>query len=192
MNPKIIYPIPIRQSQIYRNLRNFCRILFIVAALVCLLINFLVKGKAWSLIVVWSLFITWRAVFSLKLSEFSVFSHIISLSIYVIILLVLIDRFLISGWAQTVVPIVFFAIILIMMIVYYATYEKKERHIVSISFLAFISIISIPYYYHSWPIENWVGFAFHLASLVLSLILAIISRKEIMRELKVRFKRKDD
>ena len=76
MNPKIVYPIPKRQSLFYKDLRNIARIVFIVASIICLVVNLLIKGKPWSLIVLWSLFLLWRIVFSFKLVEFS-FIHIL-------------------------------------------------------------------------------------------------------------------
>ena len=69
MNPKIIYPLPNRQHSFYRYLRYYSRFAFIAAAVICLLINYLVKGKAWSIIVVWSLFSIWRLFFSLRLVD---------------------------------------------------------------------------------------------------------------------------
>lgn len=192
MNPKIVYPIPKKQSQVYRRIRNIVRIVFLISALVCVLINLLTKGKPWSLIVLWSLFSLWQTVFSLELIEYSIFSHISSIFIYIIVLLIIIDRFIAPGWADTVVPIVFFGALLIMSIIYFATYERKDRHIYSIFVLGVISILGIPYYTHSWPIKNWLGFSFQIATFVLFIVLIIINRKDIMIELKTRFKRKDN
>lgn len=192
MNPKIVYPIPKKQSQVYRRIRNIVRIVFLISALVCVLINLLTKGKPWSLIVLWSLFSLWQTVFSLELIEYSIFSHISSIFIYIIVLLIIIDRFIAPGWADTVVPIVFFGALLIMSIIYFVTYERKDRHIYSIFVLGVISILGIPYYTHSWPITNWLGFSFQIATFVLFIVLIIINRKDIIIELKTRFKRKDN
>ncbi|MBQ1322678.1 MAG: hypothetical protein IIY30_02700, partial [Erysipelotrichaceae bacterium] len=84
MNPKIIYPIPERQAGFYRSLRNLARITFLAAGVICLLINFLIKGKMWSIIVIWSLFSVWRLVFSLRLVEFSIFSHANKVTFYIV------------------------------------------------------------------------------------------------------------
>lgn len=186
MNPRIIYPIPERQSTFYRTLRKIVRIVFLCAAFVCLLVNFLVKGKAWSLIVVWSLFSIWKLVFSLRLVEFSIFSHAIRVSFYLAVLLLLIEHFLARGWAQTVIPILLFSFLLLMIIIYYVTYDRKERHLTSIMLLGLLALAGIPYSIHSWPITNWVAFAFSAASFVLFLVMTIINRKDILYELKVR------
>ena len=187
MNPKIIYPIPERQRMFFRRLREIVRIVFICASLICLLVNFLVKGKFWSIIVVWSLFSLWRLIFSLRLVEFSVYCHAVRVTLHTIILLFLIDHFLAPGWAQTVIPIVFFADLLLMFVIYYVTYDRRHRHLVSILMLGLINLISIPYSIRSWPIDNWIAFAFQAASLLLFVVLIIINRKDLIYELKVRF-----
>ena len=112
-------------------MRNIVRIVFLTAAFVCVLLNVILKGKAWSLIVLWSLFSIWQLIFSLKLVEYSIFSHITYIFIDTIVLLWLIDRFLAPGWASTVIPIVFFAAMLTMFIIYFVTYDRKHRHLAS-------------------------------------------------------------
>ena len=187
MNPKIIYPIPERQAGFYRSLRNLARITFLAAGVICLLINFLVKGKMWSIIVIWSLFSVWRLVFSLRLVEFSIFSHASKVTFYIVILLFLIDRFLAPGWAETVIPIVLFADLLVMFVLFFITYERRQRHLVSIILLGLLNLVSIPYSIHSWPIDNWIAFSFQIASLALFIVMIIVNRKDLMYELKVRF-----
>lgn len=187
MNPKIIYPLPNTQHRFYRYLRYYSRIAFIVAAFVCLLVNYLAKGKAWSIIVVWSLFSAWRLFFSLRLVEFSIYSHAIKVTFYLVILLILIDSLLAPGWAQTVVPIVLFAYFLVMTILYFAIYSRRQRHLVSVMMLGALNLIMIPYSIHSWPIENWLAFAFGLSSLILFIIMVIANWKDIKYEIKARF-----
>ena len=187
MNPKIIYPIPERQAGFYRSLRNLARITFLAAGVICLLINFLVKGKMWSIIVIWSLFSVWRLVFSPRLVEFSIFSHASKVTFYIVILLFLIDRFLAPGWAETVIPIVLFADLLVMFVLFFVTYERRRRHLVSIILLGLLNLVSIPYSIHSWPIDNWIAFSFQIASLALFIVMIIVNRKDLMYELKVRF-----
>ena len=184
MNPKIIYPIPERQRSFYRLFRQILRIVFIAAALICILVNLLVKGKPWSIIVAWSLFSLWRLFFSLRLVEFSIYSHAAGIALHTVILLLLIDHFLASGWAQTVIPIVFFGCLLVMFVIYYITYDRRHRHLTSILLLGLVNLLFIPYSIHSWPIENWIAFAFQLASSLLFLVMIIINWKDLIYELK--------
>lgn len=186
MNRKITYPVPRRQYRFYRVFREFARYAFIIAGAVCLLINYLLKGKAWSIIVVWSLFASWSLLFSLRLVEFSIFSHAVKVVFYLVVLLILIDRFLAPGWAKTVVPIVLFGYLFVMFIVFFATYGRRRRHLVSITMLGLFNLMLIPYS-SSWPIRNWVAFAFQIASIVLFIVMIIINFKDLRYELKARF-----
>ena len=187
MNPKIVYPIPKRQSLFYKDLRNIARIVFIVASIVCLIVNTLIKGKPWSLIVLWSLFLLWRIVFSFKLVEFSFYSYFVRIIIHIVILLVLIDKCLSPGWASLVVPIVLFCCLLIMFIYFFVAYDRKQRHLMSVVFLGIISIIQIVYFNHTLQIENILAFVFQVATFILFLILLISNWKDLLIEIKARF-----
>lgn len=192
MNPKIIYPIPNSQNSFYRHMRDVTRIVFISAALICFIVNYFTKGKAWSIIVAWSLFSIWQLLFGFRLVEFSVYSNAIRATLYLVILLILIDKFLYSGWAQTVIPIVLFAYLLVMFILYFAIYTRRQRHLVSIMMLGAFNVIMIPYSIRSWPIENWVAFSFLVASFVLFIVLIIVNWKDIKYEIKARLIIKED
>ena len=187
MNPKIIYPIPERLGSFYKTLRSIARILFIAAALICFLVNYLTKGKFWSIIVAWSLFSLWRLVFSLRLVEFSIYSHANKVTFYIVVLLILIDRFLSSGWAETVIPIVLFADLLVMFVLFFALYDRKDRHLISVVLLGLFNLVSIPYSIHSWPVENWIAFSFQIASMALFIVMLLANRKELVYEIKARF-----
>lgn len=188
MNLKIIYPIPKSQSQFYRIFRIIMRYTFIIAALACAIVNICVKGKAWSIVVIWSLISLWQLLFSLKIMEFSIYSHATRITFYLSVLLILIDYLLAPGWARTVLPIVLFAYLLVMFILYFALRDKRDRHILSIFILGLFSMIAIPYSIDHFPITNWIAFSFSLASVVLFIILVIINFKNIIYEIKVRFK----
>ena len=186
MNPKIIYPIPKRQNTLYRTVRSYARILFSATALICLIINLLTKTPLWSIIVLWALFSTWRLVFSLKLIEFSVFSHGIRASFYIVVLLGLIDYFLAPGWAETVVPICMFGMMLLMTILYFLLNGRKDRHLASILLLGLYVLVAVPYSLHSWPITNWVAFSFLVAAVLIFIILIISNWKDVLYEIRCR------
>ena len=186
MNPRIVYPIPKRQYTFYTTFRHYYAIASILISVICIIVNILTHTKPWSVIVVWSLFSLWSLVFSLKIVEFSIFAHAIRSSLYIIILLGLIDYFIAPGWAQTVIPIVLFATMLVMLIIYFITYDKRERHLASILLLGLIVIISIPYSINSFPITNRIALWFHIASLIMFIVLLIINRKEVLYEIKAR------
>ena len=186
MNPKIIYPIPKRQNTLYRTVRSYARILFIATALICLIVNLLTKTPLWSIIVIWALFSAWRLVFSLKLIEFSVFSHGIRASFYIVVLLGLIDYFLAPGWAETVIPICMFGMMLLMTILYFLLHGRKDRHLASILLLGLYVLVAVPYSLHSWPITNWIAFSFLVAAVLIFIILIISNWKDVLYEIRCR------
>ena len=186
MNSKIIYPIPKRQHTFYSTLRSYYAIASIICSIICLTVNYFTHTKLWSAVVIWVLYSIWHLVFSLKIVEFSIYAHAVRACFYIVILLGLIDFFLAPGWAQTVIPIVLFATMLIMLIIYFATYDKKDRHLASILLLGIIIILSIPYSINSFPITNMIALGFHIASLILFFVLLIINRKEVVYEIKAR------
>ena len=191
MNLKNIYPIPKRQNNFYHTFRFIMRIIFVVAILVCVIVNVAVGGKPWSIIVVWSIISLWRLLFSLKIVEFSIFSHATRVTFYLVILLLLIDYFLVPGWAKTVVPIVLFGYLLIMTILFASLRDKKDRHYLSIFVLGLFSLAFIPYSIR-FPIEDWIAFAFSIAIFVIFVVLLAINFKDIVYEIKVRFKTNRD
>lgn len=190
MNPKIIYPIPIHEQHFYRIFRKIMMIIFVVSAIVCVIVNILTKGKPWSIIVLWTLFALWQLIFSLTLMEFSIFAHATKSIFFVLVLLWLIDHFLVSGWAATVMPIVAFVSLFVMIIIFYALYSRKEKHLLSVLWLGLISLVLMPFGFADGNI-NWIPFSFSLASLVIFSILLITDAKNILHELKVRFRAKE-
>ena len=106
---------------------------------------------------------------------------------YIVVLLILIDRFLSSGWAETVIPIVLFADLLVMFVLFFALYDRKDRHLISVVLLGLFNLVSIPYSIHSWPIENWIAFSFQIASMALFIVMLLANRKELVYEIKARF-----
>lgn len=188
MNPKIIYPIPTTQSYIYRTTRKWLAIIFLVAAITSVIANIVVKGKFWSIVVVWSLFAIYRSIFSLKLVEFSAFSHASRIILRILILLWLIDHFLAPGWADTVMPIVGFGSLVVMVIIFYVFYSKKEQHILSVVLLGIFAILTFPATIRDLPNINWIAVAFSLASFIILLSIVLIHRNEIKQEISNRFR----
>ncbi len=186
MNPKIVYPIPIRQNTVYRTLRAYARIFFLVIAFICVLVNLLTRTKLWSVIVIWVLLGIWRLIFSLKLVEFSIFSHGVRAGFYIVVLLGLIDYFLAPGWAETVIPICMFAMMLVMSILYFALYDRKDRHLASILLLGLYVLVAVPYSLHSWPITNWIAFSFLIAAILIFIILIISNWRDVLYEIRNR------
>ena len=186
MNIKVIYPLIKKQNHFYQNLRYIIRLVFLIASLICILLNVIFKGPAWSLVVIWSLISIWNIVFSLKLVEYSIFSHLIEVVFHIIVLLFLINKVFNLVFAEYVIPIVLFGFLLALFIIYYVAYDKRDRNIISILSLGLIHLVSIPYAINSLSNNNWLILSFHIATSIILLILIIINWKDFIFELRAR------
>ena len=186
MEIKNIYPVPERNSLVYKNIRNIVKISFFIIGITCLIINIILKGKAWSLIVVWSLLSIWRSLFSLKLVEFSIFSHAIRIIIHIVILLLIIDLTVFNGLAQVSLPIVLVLSLLIMLILFYIFYNRKDRHIFSIFLLGLLNLAALHYSLDLYKQHHYIILGFNILGIILFIILFITNYKDIKYEIKAR------
>ena len=111
---KEVYPHIDRQIRVYQTVRNIARYVFIAAALVCLITNYLTGGKFWSAVVVWSIITAWNIFFSPDRFEFNAISQTVKVIFHAVVLLWLIDLCLVqAGWYKFVIPIVCFGALLL-------------------------------------------------------------------------------
>ena len=87
---KEVYPHIDRQIRVYQTVRNIARYVFIAAALVCLIPNYLTGGKFWSAVVVWSIITAWNIFFSPDRFEFNAISQTVKVIFHAVVLLWLI------------------------------------------------------------------------------------------------------
>ena len=62
MDVTIAYPAIRRRLLTEQRIRGFFFWLFLAAAVACGIVNLCVGGKAWSLVVVWSLWLAWSGI----------------------------------------------------------------------------------------------------------------------------------
>jgi len=106
MKLKITYP-PVEKRKLQR--RHLLRIIrwpVLFAVVMSPVVNYILGGKAWSLIVLMSIYMAWSLVLSPDLVEYNRISQSIKLISFSCSLLAMIDFFLSPGWAIDVVPIV--------------------------------------------------------------------------------------
>lgn len=186
METKIIYPVIKSQSQFFKNLRMTMKIIFIVVGIISLLINLLIGGKMWSLIVIWSLLSLWRLIFSLKLIEFSIYSHIVRSIFYIVILLFVIEYTFSIGIFKLIIPIVIFFALLTMVILFYITYDKKDRNTASIMGLGVLVLLLMPDYVLSYLEGRWLIFILISLTILLFIVMIIINLDDVKHEVKAR------
>ena len=91
MDIKITYPSPKKQRVRREAFLAIAKWPMIAATIICPVINFLVGGKAWSVIVLMGLYMVWTLAFSIDLVEYNRISQCIKYTFQICIMIVLID-----------------------------------------------------------------------------------------------------
>ena len=142
MKVNIIYPHPEKDTQLRRKLILALKWPFLFTAYICPIINILTQGRAWSVIVLWALWIVWSAAVSPALVEYNRISQFIKLIINACILLILIDLLLSPGWAVEVVAIVCFSGLVVSGLLFFTDLERQKQNMLPMLLLTVLCIIS--------------------------------------------------
>ncbi len=129
MKVEITYPPMQKQKSQRDDIINWVRWPFLFVAFICPLLNICVGGHAWSLVVLWSIWIVWSFVFSTDLVEYNRLSQSIKLIADTSVLLVMIDVLLAPGWAIEVVPIVCFSGLAVAGILLFTDFDRQKQNI---------------------------------------------------------------
>lgn len=138
MEIKITYPLVKRRSRFWKVFCFIYNILFVTCIFVLPLINYLCKGKAWSIIALFSIFAVWRIFIRPGQFEINMTNHTIRSIVYIMILLILIEILISGGWGIFVIPIVCFGGIGLTAILFLSDIEGQKHN--SISFIFFLLI----------------------------------------------------
>lgn len=136
MDVKNIYPHIKLRSRFWKVFCFIYNIVFVLCIFILPLINFLVKGKAWSVVALFSMFAVWRIFITPSQFEINRTDETLKSLIYILILLGLIEVFLVGGWAITVIPIICFVGITIAFILFISDLEGQKHH--SLTFIFFL------------------------------------------------------
>lgn len=186
MKVKIIYPSVNKKTFQRRKIIKYLKWPFIFIALVVPIINLLIGGLAWSVIVVTGMYMAWHLIVSPDLVEYNRISQFIKLSIYSCILILLIDLLLFGGWALEVISIINFVALVISGFLLYTDFNRQKQNLFPILFLIIIGLVWATVGLISLNIPSWILIV--LASIaLLSLIGIIIALKgDFLREIKCR------
>lgn len=188
MKVEIVYPPRKKKEFQRRQLLRIARWPVWLAAYGCPIVNLCTGGKAWSVVVLMSLYILWTMVLSPDLVEYNRISQLIKLITDVCILLVLIDRLLAPGWAVTVVPMVCFGGILLSGILFFTDMDRQKQNMLPMLMLIvealFASVVCLSIWQdiHQWPIV-----ALGATALALLVTCIVVLGADFKRELKRRF-----
>ena len=188
MKIKITYPKVSPKIIKHQRLINFMKWPLLIAVVICPIINLITGGKAWSLVVLMSIYIAWDLVISRDLVEYNRISQFVKLITLTSLLLITIDIFLAPGWALEAVPILIFSGLIVTSVLFFTDIERQKQNIFPFLFLIllsiFSSIIGLSFYHEkdSWPLTVMGAVA-----LFLLITLSITLKENIINELKKGF-----
>ena len=188
MKIKITYPKVSPKIIKHQRLINFMKWPLLIAVVICPIINLITGGKAWSLVVLMSIYMAWDLVISRDLVEYNRISQFVKLITLTSLLLITIDVFLAPGWALEAVPILIFSGLLVTSVLFFTDIERQKQNIFPFLFLIllsiFSSIIGLSFYHEkdSWPLTVMGAVA-----LFLLITLSITLKENIINELKKGF-----
>ena len=188
MKIKITYPKVSPKIIKHQRLINFMKWPLLIAVVICPIINLITEGKAWSLVVLMSIYMAWDLVISRDLVEYNRISQFVKLITLTSLLLIIIDIFLAPGWALDAVPILIFSGLIVTSVLFFTDIERQKQNIFPFLFLIllsiFSSIIGLSFYHEkdSWPLTVMGAVA-----LFLLITLSITLKENIINELKKGF-----
>lgn len=188
MKIKITYPKVSPKIIKHQRLINFMKWPLLIAVVICPIINLITGGKAWSLVVLMSIYMAWDLVISRDLVEYNRISQFVKLITLTSLLLITIDVFLAPGWALEAVPILIFSGLIVTSVLFFTDIERQKQNIFPFLFLIllsiFSSIIGLSFYHEedSWPLAVMGAVA-----LFLLITLTITLKENIINELKKGF-----
>ncbi len=188
MKIKITYPKVSPKIIKHQRLINFMKWPLLIAVVICPIINLITGGKAWSLVVLMSIYMVWDLVISRDLVEYNRISQFVKLITLTSLLLITIDIFLSPGWALEAVPILIFSGLIVTSVLFFTDIERQKQNIFPFLFLIllsiFSSIVGLSFYHEkdSWPLTVMGAVA-----LFLLITLTITLKENIINELKKGF-----
>ena len=148
MKIKITYPKVSPKIIKHQRLINFMKWPLLIAVVICPIINLITGGKAWSLVVLMSIYMAWDLVISRDLVEYNRISQFVKLITLTSLLLITIDVFLAPGWALEAVPILIFSGLIVTSVLFFTDIDP---FIIVTSWIACYIIMSI------WWINSGIG-----------------------------------
>lgn len=188
MKIKITYPKVSPKIIKHQRLINFMKWPLLIAVVICPIINLITGDKAWSLVVLMSIYMAWDLVISRDLVEYNRISQFVKLITLTSLLLITIDVFLAPGWALEAVPILIFSGLIVTSVLFFTDIERQKQNIFPFLFLIllsiFSSIVGLSFYHEkdSWPLTVMGAVA-----LFLLITLSITLKENIINELKKGF-----
>ncbi len=187
MDFEIVYPHIKKHSIAMLYVRYVFGLLFLTAAVVCPIVNIILKGKAWSVIVLWSLYMVWTLVLKAPLVERNLISQGVKLLVTTVILLILIDRLIYPGWAAFVVPIVAYASLIVLAILFFVNVSKQRHNVMPLIILTVLVAVASTVALFVFSETSWPMIVLAVTAAVLLAATVFILKTRLLSELVKRF-----
>lgn len=187
MDFEIVYPHIKKHSIAMLYVRTVFGLLFLAAAVVCPVVNLALKGKAWSVIVLWSLYMVWTLVLKAPLVERNLISQGVKLTVMTAILLILIDRLIYPGWAAFVVPIVAYAALIVLAILFFVNVSKQRHNVMPLIILTALVVVVSTIALFVFSETSWPMIVLASTAAVLLIATVFILKARLISELIKRF-----
>ena len=152
------------------------------------IINIIVGGPLWCVIVVVGLFMIWDLLFDIDLVEYNRISQFSKAVIYACIMLFLIDIVLVPGWIEEVVSIVAFGSLFVAGILFFSDIERQKQNMMPLLFLILLNVIGTVLGLTLYKGEfYWTYIVMGSISFALIVICAIVLGKNLLKEIAKRF-----
>ncbi len=187
MDFEIVYPHIKKQSIAMMYVRYVFGLVFLAAAVVCPTVNIVLGGRAWSVIVLWSMYMVWTLILKAPLVERNLISQGVKLLVMTVILLILIDRLLYPGWAAFVVPIVAYGALMVLAVLFFVNVSKQRHNVMPLLALTVIVMVCSAVAMFVFSETRWPMIVLASTAAVFLIASVIILKSRLISELVKRF-----
>lgn len=188
MKIKITYPKVAKEKIKRKKIIDFIKWPLLIAIIICPILNIVTGGKAWSLVVLMSIYMLWTLVISPDLVEYNRISQFVKLIAETSVLLTIIDVFLVSGWGVETISILNYCGLIIAGILFFTDLERQKQNMFPLLFLIFFSIISsiigLSVYHKE---DNWALAVMGGIAIILLIAIITVLKDYLINEFKKRF-----
>ena len=188
MNIKYTYPKPKRKKQVRKALKTVTFYVFIFAAFITLMLNLIIGGSPWSLVVVYSMYFVWTSFIDTDLVEYNIVSQSIKFISNSCVLLILLSIiYSVTPLIENVVPYIVIGSIIIMTILYFSDMQRQKRNLFPIILFIFVTLIPAFVYTINPSYNDWEMPVMGILSLSFLILCLMSLRGEFISELTKRF-----
>ena len=187
MRVHVTYPTGTSQSFWKRNRQALWRSAFLLAGYVCLIVDLLTPGIAWSLIAIGGLMVVWVAVLYRPQVEDTPIKKLCDSAIAICLYLLLLDSVIGGGWSAFVVPIVFFGELIVVGGYFLLFFQKRKRDFLPLFELFLIGLVGTLLALAGAEQLNWPMIVAGGVSLGLPVLSLLLFWKPLTREIRKKF-----